>query len=68
MIKSKRGMAITNKKSDIKAKNAYKEHLEISGYSNVQIIASPADIKAIKDNKTYFFEIKMTKQSENYFG
>jgi Holliday junction resolvase len=51
-----------NKKSDVKAKVAYKKHLEDIGFSNVRITASPADITAEKENKIYFFEIKMTKQ------
>jgi hypothetical protein len=57
-----------NKKSDVKAKVAYKKHLEDIGFSNVRITASPADITAEKENKIYFFEIKMTKQVNNYFG
>ncbi|MCF7790531.1 MAG: DUF3883 domain-containing protein [Victivallales bacterium] len=29
---------------------------------------SPADITAEKDDKKYYFEIKMTKQANSYFG
>jgi len=61
-------MKKTNKKSDVKAKLAYKKYLEDIGFYNVRITASPADITAEKDEKKYYFEIKMTKQSNSYFG
>ena len=61
-------MGTSNKKSDVKAKIAFKEYLENFGFSNVRIVGSPADIIAIRDDKTYYFEIKMTKQSQTYFG
>lgn len=61
-------MATSNKKSDVKAKKAYKEYLENFGFTNVKIVGSPADIIAVRDDETYYFEIKMTKQSQNYFG
>jgi len=57
-----------NDRSDVKAKLAYKEHLKKTDFYNVQIISSPADIKAEKNGEVYFFEIKMTKQTKNYFG
>ncbi len=57
-----------NKKSDVNAKLAYKAYLGKKGFSNVRIIASPADIIAEKQNKVYYFEIKMTQQNRNYFG
>jgi len=58
----------TNKKSDSKAKLAYIEHLEKNGFQNVRVTASPADITAEKQGVTYYFEIKMTRQKERYFG
>jgi hypothetical protein len=61
-------MTKRNSKSDVKAKQAYKTHLENSGYVNVEIIRNPCDIKAEKDGMTFYFEIKMTKQSTTYFG
>ena len=61
-------MARKNKKSDVNAKQAYKLHLENNGYEDVKIIGSPSDIKAQKDKQTYYFEIKMTKQTQTYFG
>ena len=57
-----------NKKSDVKAKLTYKKYLEDIGFCNVRITASPADITAEKDEKKYYFEIKMTKQVNSYFG
>jgi hypothetical protein len=61
-------MKKTNKKSDVKAKLTYKKYLEDIGFCNVRITASPADITAEKDDKKYYFEIKMTKQANSYFG
>lgn len=61
-------MAKKNGKSDVKAKQAYKLELEKKGYTEVQITGSPADIRAKKDGCDYFFEIKMTKQTDTYFG
>ena len=58
----------TNPKSDVAAKKAFKKRLEELDYENVQIKGSPADIIAEKNGETYYFEIKMTKQSEVYFG
>lgn len=57
-----------NKKSDVAAKKAYKKYLEDIWFSNVYITANPADITAEKNGDTYYFEIKMTKQKNNYFG
>lgn len=65
------GSSITsekNEKCDVKAKNAYKKYLESHGYFDVKRIGSPADIIAQKNGQTYYFEIKMTKRRDNYFG
>jgi hypothetical protein len=61
-------MSKTNEKSDVKAKQAYKSELKKRGYTNINIVAAPADISAVKNNETYYFEIKMTKQKDRYFG
>lgn len=61
-------MANKNGKSDVKAKQAYKLKLEENGYTEVQITASPTDLRAKKDGNLYYFEIKMTKQTDTYFG
>jgi len=63
-------------KSDIEAKQKFKEYLLGSGsFVDVQIVKSPADIIAKKHNdpKPYYFEIKKTdienrKNKNNYFG
>ena len=60
-------MPMTNKKSDVKAKNAYVELLKNKGYQ-ASVVNSPADIKATKDGQDWYFEIKMTKRSDVYFG
>jgi hypothetical protein len=57
-----------NKNSDIIAKLAYIEKLKEDGYQNPEIISSPTDIHAFKDNQEYFFEIKMTNKQDKYFG
>jgi hypothetical protein len=36
--------------------------------TQVLIKGSPTDIVAVKGNIEYFFEIKMTKQTDSYFG
>ena len=57
-----------NRKSDVPAKLEYIKILQNKGYENVHVSASPADITAEKGGETYYFEIKMTKQKETYFG
>ena len=57
-----------NGKSDVKAKDAYKKHLESEGYEDIKIISSPSDITATKNGDIYYFEIKKTSQRESYFG
>ena len=57
-----------NKKSDVVAKEAYLKELIKEGYENPKIISSPTDIHAFKDNAEYFFEIKMTRKTDKYFG
>lgn len=61
-------MSKKNKKSDVKAKAAYKKLLEANGYNEVEIVASPSDIIAKKNGQQFYFEVKMTKQNETYFG
>ena len=61
-------MEITNSKSDVKAKTAYINHLVENGYQNARVISSPSDICAEKEGKEWFFEIKMTKRHDVYFG
>ena len=59
-----------NSKSDLVAKQACCEYLKEQGFYNITIISSPADIKAWKkgDPVPYYFEIKMTRQKNKYFG
>lgn len=57
-----------NDRSDIRAKQAYVEHLIKKGYIDVQIVNSPVDIIAYKNGQKYFFEIKATKRKNSYFG
>lgn len=56
-----------NKKSDVKAKAAFVKVLEERGFQ-AKVVSKPADIVATKDGQTWYFEIKMTKQKEAYFG
>ena len=56
-----------NKKSDVAAKQAYVNKLNAEGYK-ARITGSPADVTAEKDGETWFFEIKMTRHEDRYFG
>jgi hypothetical protein len=57
-----------NHKSDKKAKLAFKEFLTERNYTNIEIVSTPVDVTAEKDGNKYFFEIKMTKNPNRYFG
>lgn len=54
-------------RSDFAAKAAFVSELVNRGY-NAQVVKSPADIKAVKDDQVWYFEIKMTTHSDRYFG
>ena len=55
-------------KLDIRAKEAFRQHLvENQGYDTADIVSAPADIKAVKGNETWYFEIKKTTKRK-YFG
>ena len=59
---------IMSNKSDIRAKEAFRQHLvENQGFDTADIVSAPADIKAVKDNETWCFEIKKTTKRK-YFG
>ena len=59
---------IMSNKSDIRAKEAFRQHLvENQGYDTAEIVSAPADIIAVKDNETWYFEIKKTTKRK-YFG
>lgn len=62
-------MNTNNKKSDVKAKEAFRNVLLIErGFDKAEVTAAPADITAEKDGVTWYFEIKMTKRAGSYFG
>ena len=58
---------MTNLKSDVLAKSEFVKILENRGFK-AQVKKSPADIKAVKDNQTWYFEIKKTRHTDKYFG
>ena len=58
---------MANKKSDVKAKAEFVKVLEGRGFE-AKVVSSPADITAVKDGQTWYFEIKMTKRTDVYFG
>ena len=58
---------IMSNKSDIRAKKAFCKYLENQGFDTPDIVSAPADIKAVKDNETWYFEIKKTTKHK-YFG
>lgn len=55
-------------KSDILAKKAVIKELEIREYTECKIISTPADIIGYLNNERYYFEVKMTRKKEKYFG
>lgn len=60
---------MANKKSDVATKRAFCDELLLNrGYQKAEVTASPADITAVKDGVTWYFEIKMTKREDTYFG
>ena len=59
---------MANKKSDVKAKLAYTQELIRRGYQNPRITSAPSDIQAILNGVIHFFEVKMTKRENTYFG
>ena len=61
-------MSANNTKSDVKAKEAFVKKLEERGFTDVRIVKAPSDIIAKKDDREWYFEIKMTRQSDRYFG
>lgn len=56
-----------NRKSDVKAKTEFVKLLQERGFE-AKVVSSPADIMANKDGNTWYFEIKMTKRADVYFG
>lgn len=60
---------MANKKSDVAAKQAFCNELLLNrGFKQAKVTASPADITAVKDGITWYYEIKMTKRKNTYFG
>lgn len=57
-----------NPKSDVSAKEAFRQELLRRGYETVRITRAPADITATKGADTFYFEIKFTSQPHKYFG
>jgi hypothetical protein len=57
-----------NLKSDVKAKEAFRDELRRRGFETAKITAAPADITATKGGETYYFEVKFTKANGKYFG
>lgn len=60
-------MLMQNKKSDVKAKTEFVKLLQGRGF-DAAVVSSPADIRATKAGETWYFEIKMTKRTDVYFG
>lgn len=57
-----------NLKSDVAAKEAFRDELLRRGFDAARITGSPADITATKGGETFYFEVKFTRQSASYFG
>ena len=59
---------MANDKSDVKAKKTFCNELLKRGYDTAEVVSSPADIRAMKNGVEWFFEIKMTRRDDVYFG
>lgn len=60
---------MSNEKSDVNAKQAFCNELLINrGFDTAEVVSSPTDICAMKNGQKWYFEIKMTKCSDIYFG
>lgn len=57
-----------NEEYERKAKAFYVTKLNGLGFTDVEVISSPADITAYKNGKQWFFEIKATKKQDSCFG
>ena len=56
-------------KSDVNAKQAFRNELLANrGFDTAEVVSNPADIRATKNGETWYFEIKMTKRGNIYFG
>ena len=55
-------------RSDVDAKDALSMHLSNNGYNKIEVVSSPSDIIAYKNNKKYYFEVKKTSRTDKYFG
>ena len=51
-------------KCDINAKAAFVAQLEKEGFENIKVVSLPCDITAEKDDKTWYFEIKINNFGE----
>ena len=57
-----------NLKSDVAAKEAFRDELLRRGFDAARITGSPADITATKGGETFYFEVKFIRQGASYFG
>ena len=64
---TRKQILMPNKKSDVKAKTEFVKLLQERGF-DAAVVSSPADIKATRAGETWYFEIKMTKRADVYFG
>ena len=55
-------------KQDIPAKQAFIEKLLAEGYEKAEVKAQPADIIAVRDGVTWYYEIKLTDHEDKCFG
>jgi hypothetical protein len=58
---------LTNRRSDVPAKQAFIEALAERGF-RAKVTSAPADITAEYAGERYYFEIKFTNQASRYFG
>src|SRR5690349_10124314 len=59
--------ASVNLKSDVRAKAAFVAELVRRGFT-ARVTGRPADVTAVRNGETFYFEIKYTSKSDRYFG
>jgi hypothetical protein len=55
-------------KSDVQAKKEFVKKLLADGFDSAEVKAKPSDIVATKDGETWYYEIKLTDRTDDYFG
>lgn len=55
-------------KSDVEAKKDFIKKLLADGFDSAEVKAKPADIVATRNGEQWYYEIKLTDRTDDYFG